>query len=77
MSLLASRAQPWAFQELKAELGLSDGNLISHLRTLEKSDSITSKKPREKVDLKATTRYQKAAKQLLIATWTLWKRLSN
>ncbi|MEJ6572520.1 MAG: transcriptional regulator [Akkermansiaceae bacterium] len=44
MSLLASRAQPWAFQHLKAELGLSDGNLITHLRTLEKYDYIMSKK---------------------------------
>ena len=33
MTLLATRAS-WAFQDLKAELGLSDGNLISHLRTL-------------------------------------------
>ena len=33
MTLLATRAT-WAFQDLKAELGLSDGNLISHLRTL-------------------------------------------
>ena len=33
MTLLATRAS-WAFQELKEELGLSDGNLISHLRTL-------------------------------------------
>ena len=33
MTLLATRAS-WAFQDLKAELDLSDGNLISHLRTL-------------------------------------------
>lgn len=33
MTLLATRAS-WAFQDLKEELGLSDGNLISHLRTL-------------------------------------------
>lgn len=33
MTLLASRGE-WAFQELKAELGMSDGNLITHLRTL-------------------------------------------
>jgi len=33
MTLLATRAT-WAFQDLKAELDLSDGNLISHLRTL-------------------------------------------
>ena len=33
MTLLASRGE-WSFQDLKAELGMSDGNLITHLRTL-------------------------------------------
>ncbi len=33
MTLLASRGE-WAFQDMKAELGMSDGNLITHLRTL-------------------------------------------
>lgn len=33
MTLLAGR-DDWSFQELKAELGMSDGNLITHLRTL-------------------------------------------
>lgn len=33
MTLLASRAS-WTFQDLKAELKMSDGNLITHLRTL-------------------------------------------
>lgn len=33
MSLLATRSS-WSFQELKAELGLSDGNLITHMRSL-------------------------------------------
>jgi DNA-binding HxlR family transcriptional regulator len=33
MTLLAGRRE-WSFQDLKAELGMSDGNLISHLRTL-------------------------------------------
>ncbi len=33
MTLLAGRGE-WAFQDLKAELGMSDGNLISHLRIL-------------------------------------------
>ena len=33
MTLLATRPS-WPFQDLKAELGMSDGNLISHLRTL-------------------------------------------
>lgn len=33
MTLLASRAS-WPFQDLKAELKMSDGNLVTHLRTL-------------------------------------------
>lgn len=36
MTLLASRVN-WPFQDLKAELKMSDGNLISHLRTLHQS----------------------------------------
>lgn len=33
MTLLCTRGE-WAFQDLKTELGMSDGNLITHLRTL-------------------------------------------
>ncbi len=33
MTLLATRVH-WPFQNLKEELGMSDGNLITHLRTL-------------------------------------------
>ncbi len=33
MTLLASRVS-WPFQDLKTELKMSDGNLITHLRTL-------------------------------------------
>jgi len=33
MTLLAARPS-WTFQDLKAELELSDGNLVTHLRTL-------------------------------------------
>ena len=33
MTLLATRPS-WPFQDLKAELEMSDGNLITHLRTL-------------------------------------------
>ena len=36
MTLLASRPT-WAFQDLKAELKMSDGNLVTHLRTLHKA----------------------------------------
>ncbi|MEO5718578.1 MAG: transcriptional regulator [Chthoniobacterales bacterium] len=35
MTLLASRVR-WSFQDLKAELKMSDGNLVTHLRTLHK-----------------------------------------
>ena len=36
MTLLAARPS-WTFQDLKAELELSDGNLVTHLRTLHDS----------------------------------------
>ena len=39
MALLASR-RSWSFQELKAELKMSDGNLITHMRTLHKQGLI-------------------------------------
>jgi predicted ArsR family transcriptional regulator len=35
MTLLATRVR-WFYQDLKVELGMSDGNLITHLRTLHK-----------------------------------------
>ena len=44
MTLLSSRAEPWAFQDLKAQLDMSDGNLITHLRTLEKAMFIAGEK---------------------------------
>jgi DNA-binding HxlR family transcriptional regulator len=33
MTLLCA-GKDWSFQDLKAELGMSDGNLVTHLRTL-------------------------------------------
>ena len=44
MSLLVSRAERWTFQDLKSELKMSDGNLITHLRTLAKADFVVSEK---------------------------------
>jgi DNA-binding HxlR family transcriptional regulator len=44
MTLLASRVDPWPFQDLKSHLEMSDGNLITHLRTLEKADFISGEK---------------------------------
>ena len=35
MTLLTARS-PWSFQDLKTDLSMSDGNLITHLRTLTK-----------------------------------------
>lgn len=43
MTLLASRPA-WSFQDLKAELKFSDGNLISHLRTLYNAGYVSSTK---------------------------------
>lgn len=43
MTLLAARS-PWSFQDLKGELDMSDGNLITHLRTLAKEGYIREDK---------------------------------
>ncbi len=43
MTLLAARAE-WSFQDLKAELQMSDGNLITHLRTLQDAGFIAMSK---------------------------------
>lgn len=43
MTLLAARAD-WSFQDLKAELKMSDGNLITHLRSLSKAGYISETK---------------------------------
>jgi DNA-binding HxlR family transcriptional regulator len=40
MTLLASRAE-WPFQELKGQLNMSDGNLITHLRTLHQAGYVS------------------------------------
>ena len=44
VTLLAGRANPWAFQELRDELGMSDGNLITHLRTLEQAGYLSARR---------------------------------
>src|SRR5438874_6003136 len=43
MTLLATRAR-WSFQDLKAELNMSDGNLVTHLRTLHKAGLVAQTK---------------------------------
>lgn len=40
MTLLASRHE-WSFQDLKGQLGMSDGNLITHLRALFKAGYVS------------------------------------
>jgi DNA-binding HxlR family transcriptional regulator len=48
MTLLATRVS-WSFGDLKAELGMSDGNLITHLRTLHKRGLVaTTREVRER-----------------------------
>ncbi|HJM63681.1 MAG: transcriptional regulator [Roseibacillus sp.] len=44
VTLLASRGESWTFQDLKAGLQMSDGNLSTHLRTLEKAGYVDSRK---------------------------------
>ena len=43
MTLLAARPN-WPFQDLKAELKMSDGNLITHLRTLHQAGYVAFRK---------------------------------
>ena len=40
MALLASR-RSWSFQDLKYELRMSDGNLVTHLRALHKQGMVS------------------------------------
>ena len=46
MTLLASRVE-WGFQGLKADLQMSDGNLITHLRTLTEKGYVATYKDTE------------------------------
>jgi DNA-binding HxlR family transcriptional regulator len=43
MTLLAARPS-WPFQDLKAELKMSDGNLVTHLRTLHQAGYVAYRK---------------------------------
>jgi DNA-binding HxlR family transcriptional regulator len=43
MTLLATRMS-WSFQDLKSELRMSDGNLITHLRTLHRLGLVATTK---------------------------------
>ena len=46
MTLLASRVE-WGFQDLKADLQMSDGNLITHLRSLTEKGYVATYKDTE------------------------------
>ena len=52
MTLLATRTR-WAFAELKTELEMSDGNLVTHLRTLHQAGYVAVTK--EMLDRPQTT----------------------
>jgi DNA-binding HxlR family transcriptional regulator len=43
MTLLATRVS-WSFQDLKSELKMSDGNLVTHLRSLHKLGLVAATK---------------------------------
>jgi DNA-binding HxlR family transcriptional regulator len=53
MTLLAAKAE-WSFQDLKSQLQMSDGNLITHLRTLFKAGYLSQTK---EIDGRPQTRY--------------------
>jgi DNA-binding HxlR family transcriptional regulator len=54
MTLLAARPN-WPFQDLKAELKMSDGNLITHLRTLHLAGYVAYRK---EILIRPQTRYE-------------------
>ncbi len=58
MTLLATRPH-WSFQDLKDNLQMSDGNLITHLRALNNSDFVSMKKESGR---RPQTRYALTAK---------------
>jgi DNA-binding HxlR family transcriptional regulator len=67
MTLLAARAS-WPFQDLKAELGMSDGNLITHLRTLHQAGCVAYRREiltRPQTRYELTTRGRKAFQNYL------------
>jgi DNA-binding HxlR family transcriptional regulator len=54
MTLLAARAD-WPFQDLKAELKMSDGNLVTHLRVLHQAGYVAFRK---EILVRPQTRYE-------------------
>jgi DNA-binding HxlR family transcriptional regulator len=67
MTLLATRPS-WAFQDLKTELKMSDGNLITHLRVLHDAGYVAVTKEildRPQTSYSQTTRGRKAFQDYL------------
>ena len=67
MTLLATRPS-WPFQDLKTELSMSDGNLISHLRTLHDAGFVAFTKEvldRPQTSYSLTTKGRKAFQDYL------------
>lgn len=58
MTLLAARPN-WPFQDLKAELKMSDGNLITHLRALHQAGYVSYRK---EMLIRPQTRYELSAR---------------
>ena len=58
MTLLAAKPQ-WPFQDMKAELRMSDGNLITHLRALVQAGYVASRK---EIITRPQTKYELTAK---------------
>lgn len=58
MTLLAARPN-WPFQDLKAELKMSDGNLITHLRALHQAGYVAYRK---EIITRPQTRYEMTAR---------------
>ena len=67
MTLLAARAS-WSFQDLKTELKMSDGNLVTHLRTLHEAGMVAVIKEvqdRPQTSYATTVKGKKAFKEYL------------
>ncbi len=67
MTLLATRPS-WSFQDLKSELKMSDGNLVTHLRTLHDAGYVAITKEvidRPQTSYSLTTRGRKAFQDYL------------
>jgi len=58
MTILATRPS-WPFQDLKSEVKMSDGNLVSHLRTLHQAGYVAYRK---EIIVRPQTRYELTAR---------------